>query len=195
MRAPTLRLLFSLSVIWLDATGIAVPTAASAQEIKPAHIGVIEMSVIERKARAWADLRAKYKDEKDRVLKELNATQSRLEEEGRALKQQQAILAPDAFESKRAEFERKLREENQREIQRRQVLDKALLDARKQIFEEIRNIVLKIAEEKGLNLILDQSNTDPTIVLAGAEIKITQMVIDRLDQKIQTVTFTVAPMQ
>lgn len=168
---------------------------AMAQDVAPAKIGVIEMQKVEANAIAWKDLRGKYEGAKEKVLQELSSIQSGLEEEGKALQQQQAILAPDAFETKRAEFEQRLREENQRAVERRQALDQAWINGRKQIVEAIRNIVLEISEEKGLNLILDQSNSDPTIVLAGSEIKITDAVIQRLDQKIQSVSFSVAPVQ
>jgi Skp family chaperone for outer membrane proteins len=171
---------------------LAVPQApVVAQELAPARIAVLEMRRIEAEALAWKDLRTKFQQANERILGELRGIQEGLEQEGQELQQQQAILAPEAFEERRQAFEQRLQGINQQAAQRRQALEKALFEARTQIIDQIQQIVLDISEEQGLNLIMDRSNADPTIVLAKPEIEITQEVIRRLDARITSVQFSV----
>lgn len=180
--------------ILLAVIAVAAPMrGADAQEVAPARIAVLEMRRIEAEALAWKDLRSKFQQANERILGELRGIQEGLEEEGQELQQQQAILAPDAFEERRQAFEQRLQGINQDAAERRQALERTLFEARKQIIEVIQDIVVEISNEQGLNLIMDRSNADPTIVLAKPEIEITQEVIKRLDARLTTVEFSVPP--
>jgi outer membrane protein len=168
---------------------------AHAQDIAPAKIAVIKMQTLEREALAWKDLRAKFQAENDKVVAELRAAQATFESEREALLQQQAILAPDAFTAKREEFEARFRNMSQQTALRQQALERALLQSRAEIIEVVREIVVGIAEAQGLNLILDASSADPTIVLSKPEIEITDTVLRELDSRLSAVSFTVVPAQ
>lgn len=168
-----------------------ISAPAGAQDIPPVKIAIVEMQRIQNEASAWKDLSQKLKAAQEKVLQELQPQQAALEEEAKALQQQQAILAPDAFETKVAVFEQKRREMVQESNARRQAVERALVESKNQIIKEIRDILVGLTEEKGYNLVLDQSNTDPTIVVASPEINITDAVIKRLDQKLPTVQFSV----
>lgn len=185
----------SMSVRTVIAVFVAVASMMSAnavaQDIPPVKIAIVEMQRIQNEASAWKDLSQKLKAAQEKVLQDLQPQQSALEEEAKALQQQQAILAPEAFETKVAEFEQKRREMVQTSNERRQAVERALVEAKNRIIKEIRDILVGITEEKGYNLILDQSNADPTIVVASPEINITETVIKRLDQKLPTVEFSV----
>ncbi|MDW3207623.1 MAG: OmpH family outer membrane protein [Alphaproteobacteria bacterium] len=185
----------SMSVRTVIAVFVAVASMmsvnAAAQDIPPVKVAIVEMQRIQNEASAWKDLSQKLKAAQEKVLQDLQPQQSALEEEAKALQQQQAILAPEAFETKVAEFEQKRREMVQTSNERRQAVERALVEAKNRIIKEIRDILLGITEEKGYNLILDQSNADPTIVVASPEINITETVIKRLDQKLPTVEFSV----
>lgn len=168
---------------------------ASAQEIGAARIAVLEMRGVEANALAWKDLREKFQAANQRILGELRGIQEDLSEEGQALQQQQAILSPEAFEEQRQAFEQRLQSVNQDAAERRQAIEKALADARKQILAEFNQVLVEIANEENLQLILDRSNADPTIVLTSPDIDITERVVQRLDQRITSVDFSVPPPQ
>jgi outer membrane protein len=172
-----------------------VSSNAVAQDIPLAKIAVLEMRTIERDALAWKDLRKKFKEENDKLLKELEALQSSLAEEGQALQQQQNILSSEARAQKRAEFQARVQSVNQQANKKRLALEKALLEGRNQILEKLRGEIISIAKDQGYNLILDRSNSDTTIVLALPEIVITETVVERLNEKIQSVDFTVTPVE
>ncbi|NMM44029.1 OmpH family outer membrane protein [Rhodospirillaceae bacterium KN72] len=161
-----------------------------AQDVEPLHAAVVDSTRIQAEALVWKDLRVKFKAENDRMVEELRKTQSELEEEGRALSEQQSILAPEAFAAKRDEFEAKLRKQNQVMGQRKQILESALNEAQRRISEQMQEIVVEIADEMNLNLVLDGARNKSAIVYARADIDITKDIIKRLDERLQKVNFT-----
>ena len=161
-----------------------------AQDVKPLHAAVVDSTRIQAEALVWKDLRVKFKAENDRMVEELRKTQAALEEEGRALSEQQSILAPEAFAAKRDEFEAKLRQQNQVMGQRKQILESALNEAQRRISEQMQQIVVEIADEMNLNLVLDGARNKSAIVFARQDIDITEDIIKRLDERLQQVNFT-----
>ena len=171
------------------------PVISYAQDVAAPKIAVLDVPEIERRALVWQDLRAKFKQANEATLTELRQMQASLEEDGKALQQQQAILSADAFAAKRKEFEERLQQSNKKAAERKQAMEKALAEAKGQIVTYYREIVGEIATSNGINLILDRSVGDPTIVLATDDIEITDIVIERLDKRVQTIDFTVPPAQ
>ena len=171
------------------------PVISYAQDVAAPKIAVLDVPEIERRALVWQDLRAKFKQANEATLTELRQMQASLEEDGKALQQQQAILSADAFAAKRKEFEERLQQSNKKAAERKQAMEKALAEAKGQIVTYYREIVGEIATSNGINLILDRSLGDPTIVLATDDIEITDIVIERLDKRVQTIEFTVPPAQ
>jgi len=177
------------------AFGVFFNTSLHAQSVAPVKLAVLDAPRIEQEAVAWKDLRDKFKTANDAVLAELREIQGQLQKEGQDLQQQQAILSSEAFNQRRTEYEAKVQQSNQMAQKRRQDLEKALIEARQQIFKHFRTIVVEIAEEQDINLVLDRSSGDATIVFASSEIEITEEIIKRLDQRISTVEFKLAPSQ
>lgn len=173
----------------------SLPATALAQTVPEAKIAVLDIQKVEKTALVWMDLQKKFRAENDAMLENLRKIQAELEAEGKDLSQQQAILAPEVFATKRAEFEEKIRHTNQVAARNKQVLEQALVEARDHIVQKVREIVVTLSDEQGLNLILDRAVGDPTIILARPELEITNEVIKRLDATLQTVNFTVTPVK
>ncbi|MDF1748631.1 MAG: OmpH family outer membrane protein [Alphaproteobacteria bacterium] len=168
-------------------------TPSYAQDVAAPKIAVLDVPEIERRALVWQDLRVKFKAANEVILNELRQMQASLEEEGKSLQQQQAILSADAFAAKRKEFEERLQLSNKKAAERKQAMEKTLAEAKGKIVGYYREIVGEIATKNGINLILDRSVGDPTVVLATEDIEITDVVIERLDKRVQTIDFTVPP--
>ncbi|MEQ8441699.1 MAG: OmpH family outer membrane protein [Alphaproteobacteria bacterium] len=165
---------------------------AAAQSPEAPRIAVMEMGRIEREALAYQDLGGKFRQANEALLNELRAIQSSLEAESQELASQQAILAPEAFEQKRLEFEERVQQSNEQATARRQALEAALVESRNSIISVLREVMEEVANEYDLNLILDRSNSDPTVLFTAPEIEITGQILSRLDARIQTVEFNVA---
>tara|TARA_R100001163_G_C5057932_1_gene194483 strand:+ start:1063 stop:1659 length:597 start_codon:yes stop_codon:yes gene_type:complete len=192
LSAAGLALIMGLITVGYSAV---TPVISYAQDVAAPKIAVLDVPEIERRALVWQDLRAKFKQANEATLTELRQMQASLEEDGKALQQQQAILSADAFAAKRKEFEERLQQSNKKAAERKQAMEKALAEAKGQIVTYYREIVGEIATSNGINLILDRSLGDPTIVLATDDIEITDIVIERLDIRVQTIEFTVPPAQ
>ncbi len=192
LSAAGLALIMGLITVGYSAV---TPVISYAQDVAAPKIAVLDVPEIERRALVWQDLRAKFKQANEATLTELRQMQASLEEDGKALQQQQAILSADAFAAKRKEFEERLQQSNKKAAERKQAMEKALAEAKGQIVTYYREIVGEIATTNGINLILDRSLGDPTIVLATDDIEITDIVIERLDKRVQTIEFTVPPAQ
>lgn len=192
LSAAGLALIMGLITVGYSAV---TPVISHAQDVAAPKIAVLDVPEIERRALVWQDLRAKFKQANEATLTELRQMQASLEEDGKALQQQQAILSADAFAAKRKEFEERLQQSNKKAAERKQAMEKALAEAKGQIVTYYREIVGEIATSNGINLILDRSLGDPTIVLATDDIEITDIVIERLDKRVQTIEFTVPPAQ
>tara|TARA_R100001143_G_scaffold14121_2_gene16146 strand:- start:32386 stop:32982 length:597 start_codon:yes stop_codon:yes gene_type:complete len=192
LSAAGLALIMGLITVGYSAV---TPVISYAQDVAAPKIAVLDVPEIERRALVWQDLRAKFKQANEATLTELRQMQASLEEDGKALQQQQAILSADAFAAKRKEFEERLQQSNKKAAERKQAMEKALAEAKGQIVTYYREIVGEIATSNGINLILDRSLGDPTIVLATDDIEITDIVIERLDKRVQTIEFTVPPAQ
>jgi outer membrane protein len=192
LSAAGLALIMGLITVGYSAV---TPAISYAQDVAAPKIAVLDVPEIERRALVWQDLRVKFKQANEATLTELRQMQASLEEDGKALQQQQAILSADAFAAKRKEFEERLQQSNKKAAERKQAMEKALAEAKGQIVTYYREIVGEIATSNGINLILDRSLGDPTIVLATDDIEITDIVIERLDKRVQTIEFTVPPAQ
>jgi Skp family chaperone for outer membrane proteins len=190
LTAARLALFLGLIAVGYSAAGMP---SSYAQDVAAPKIAVLDVPEIERRSLVWQDLRVKFKKANEATLNELRQMQAGLEEDGKALQQQQAILSAEAFAAKRKEFEERLQQSNKKAAARKQAMEKALAEAKGKIVGYYREIVGEIATTNGINLILDRSVGDPTVVLATEDIEITDIVIERLDKKVQTVDFTVPP--
>jgi len=187
-RVPVWPALFALIVAML-----ATPIGdAVAQAPDTPRIAVLEMGRVEREAVAYQDLGTKFRAANEALLTELRGIQASLEADGQELAAQQAILSPEAFEQKRIEFEQRLQSSNEQANLRRQALETALIESRNAVVGVLREVMEEIATEYDLNLILDRSSNDPTVLYTAPGIEITAQVLSRLDARIQTVDFNVA---
>jgi len=115
--------------------------------------------------------------------KEFKAQQDALQKESQTLQQQVAILAPDvraqkirAFQSKEAAFKQKVEA-------RQALIQGGVVKARQQVEAALGPILQGIMQQRGANILLDRA----AIVLGMVDIDVTQLTVQRLNQKLPTV--------
>lgn len=115
--------------------------------------------------------------------KEFKAQQDALQKESQTLQQQVAILAPDvraqkikAFQAKETAFKAKVEA-------RQSLIQGGVMKARQQVEAALGPILQGIMQERGANILLDRA----AIVLGMLDIDVTQLTIQRLNQKLPTV--------
>lgn len=120
----------------------------------------------------------------------LKAKDAALRQEGAALQQQLAILAPGVKAAKIKAFEAK-QASLQGEVQRQQgLIQGGVLVARQTVEKALGPILSKIMQERGANLLLDRN----AVVLGTVDVDVTGLAIARLNQSLPTVQVKLAPL-
>lgn len=175
--------LFAVGLLFV----FAVSGHSYAQQMPSPVIAVIDVGAVERQSIAWQSLRDQIEGRRAEFQSQLESEQRALEEERNALLSQQNVLAPDVFQQRQQEFRKKLAELQGVARQRKQELDRLYASARRQIREALREVVVAIAQERGINLMLNMSREDRTVSYVDAQLLVSDEALERLNQRIQTV--------
>lgn len=176
---------------YLFAAGLVFVFAFSgvshAQQMPSPVIAVIDVGAVERQSVAWQSLRDQIEARRAAFQSQLETEQRGLEQERDALLSQQNVLAPDVFQQRQQEFRQKLAELQGIANKRKQELDRLYASARRQIREALREVVVEIAQERGINLMLNMSREDRTVSYVDGQLLVSEEALERLNQRIQTV--------
>lgn len=167
-----------------SATAVAQEAAAPAAQNTPApKILVIDRTAILRASKVGQDIARQVKGYTDAAEKEFKGDSDSLKNEGQALQQQIAILAPDVKRKKIAAFEAKQTSFQKRVQLRQEQIQGGVMNARQQVERALGPILQGIMAERGANLLLDRS----AIVLGTVDVDVTGLAVDRLNKKMPTV--------
>ena len=167
-----------------SATAVAQEAAAPAAQNTPApKILVIDRTAILRASKVGQDIARQVKGYTDAAEKEFKGESDSLKNEGQALQQQIAILAPDVKRKKIAAFEAKQMSFQKRVQLRQEQIQGGVMNARQQVEKALGPILQGIMAERGANLLLDRS----AIVLGTVDVDVTGLAVDRLNKKMPTV--------
>ena len=158
--------------------------SASATGAVPApRIIVVDRQAILRGSSVGQDIVRQVNAYTQSAEREFKAQQDALQKESQTLQQQVAILAPDvraqkvkAFQAKEAAFKQKVEG-------RQSLIQGGVLKARQQVEAALGPILQGIMQERGANILLDRA----AIVLGMVDIDVTQLTVQRLNQKLPTV--------
>ena len=167
------------------AIGVALvlPPQATAQQLPPAVIAVVDVQFILQKSTGAASVRAQVDKIRTEYQEQVNVQDQELRKQEQELKRQQSLLAPKAFNTKRREFQRRVADV-QREVQQRlRKLDRMRAQGLKGIEQALRPIIIDLSKERGFNVVLASTQ----LVFAAKTLDITQTVLERLNQTLPTV--------
>lgn len=159
------------------------PHAPATGQAPVPRIIVVDRAAILRGSSVGQDIVRQVNALTQSAEREFKAQQDALQKESQTLQQQVAILAPDvraqkikAFQAKEAAFKQKLEA-------RQSLIQGGVLKARQQVEGALGPILQGIMQERGANILLDRA----AIVLGMVDIDVTQLTIQRLNQKLPTV--------
>lgn len=179
----------ALVALTLAGSANAAPPAAPGQKPAPAvgtpmpKILVINREAILQVSKVGQSIVQQVKAYTQQAEKDLKGQGDALRNEGQALQQQIAILAPDVKAKKIADFQAKERALQMKIQQRQSLIQGGVLQARRQIEQALAPIVQGIMQERGANLLLDRG----AVVYGTADMDVTRVAIQRLDQKLPSV--------
>ena len=120
----------------------------------------------------------------------LKGQDAALRQEGAALQQQLAILAPAVKAAKIKAFQAKQAALQQAVQTQQGLIQGGVLKARQQVEQALGPILQGIMKERGANLLLDRN----AVVLGTVDVDITGVAIQRLNQKLPTVKVVPTPL-
>jgi Skp family chaperone for outer membrane proteins len=168
---------------------LAGPIAQAAEKAQPAVIAVVDFQNVLRQA--VASKRVTEQIEKQRVVfqDEIQKLETQLRAQEEELKQQRAVLAPEAFNQRARDWqERAAAAQQQVQIRKRQ-LDEAFNEAMVKVRQALLQVTKEIASEVGANLVLPLSE----IVFVDDKLDMSKEALARLDKRLTTVAVKIPP--
>ncbi len=162
-------------------------TPARSQQIPNAVIAVVDFSRVVRDSLAGRNVRSQTDQQQAGYQLEIQEFQSELERARQELTRQQTILSPEAFNRNRQAYEQRARELQKTVQLRKQELDQRFGQGMRLVEEEVVKILRELAAEQGINIVLN-AKRGGVVVFAEGALVITDEVVNRLNERLQTVT-------
>lgn len=163
----------------------------AANPLPQARIAFIDVQGVLRASEAARTVRDQIEAQRARYQEEISKQERELRAMEQELVQQRSVLAPDAFQQRRQQFEQRVAE-IQRAVQaRKRQLDEGYAQAMEQVRVALVEIVADIAKERQATAVLSKS----AIVLAEKTIDISEDALNRLNQRLTSVTVKLPPIQ
>lgn len=183
-----LALVVSPAVAQAQAPKRAAPAPAAAPaQLDPPVIGVIDVNEVVNRSKAGRAIQPQFEKLKKGYEDELSRDRQALTEEAKKLDSQRAVLAPEAFAQRVTAVRQKELALNQQIVERKRVLDATLNNALAQIRNVLFQVSQDIARERGINIVLLKE----AVVIVASNLEITDDVLQRVDQKLPSVTLKV----
>ena len=146
-------------------------------------IGVIDINKI--LAEANAAVEAAEEIEKIAIEKEneIKSSDEEIIKEQNLLIESQSIMAPEAFEAKRIEYESKIQTYNSERQSKLMKIDELIAISRNDILNAIKPILEEISNEKGITIILEKTS----IMLNAEKMDITNEALKRLNKSLPNI--------
>ena len=141
-------------------------------------IGVLDLNKVLLDAKAAKNAA----EEIDKIAKNIeneliNSDEAMIKEQNKLI-EAQSIMAPEAFEIKRKEYEEKVQNYNIERQNKLISVDKLVESSRNEILNNLKPILEELSEKKGITVILEKG----TVLLNAETMDITDEVIKRLNK-------------
>ena len=150
----------------------------SADNFPHTSIGVLDLNRVLLDAKAAKNAAKEIDEIAKEIEKELINSDENMINEQNKLIEAQSIMAPEAFELKRKEYEEKVQNYNIERQNKLISVDKLVETSRNEILNNLKPILEEMSETKGITVILEKG----TVLLNAETMDITDEVIKRLNK-------------
>ena len=178
----------SLVAASLAAFMTAALAAPPPQGIPQPKILVIDRQAIFARSSAGQSVLQQARNYDQQLQNDYNGKISALRAEGQKLQQQTAILSNEVKAQKLRDLENRGKTIEQNAQQKLNTIKGGVLQAQEQIGNALKPILQGIMMERGANMLLDRN----AVIFSTVDVDVTQVAIQRLNQKLATVKFTPA---
>ena len=174
------KFFYNYYIVVLSALILIFPFNTNADDYPNTSIGVLDLNKVLLDAKAAK----KAAEEIDQIAKnienELVVSDEEMINEQNKLIEAQSIMAPEAFELKRKEYEEKVQNYNIKRQNKLISVEKLVETSRNEILNNLKPILEEISESKGITVILEKG----TVLLNAETMDITDEVIKTLNKKL-----------
>ena len=146
-------------------------------------IGVIDINKILAEANAAVEAAEEIEKIAIEIENEIKSSDEEIIKEQNLLIESQSIMAPEAFEAKRIEYESKIQTYNSERQSKLMKIDELIAISRNDILNAIKPILEEISNEKGITIILEKTS----IMLNAEKMDITNEVLKRLNKSLPNI--------
>ena len=146
-------------------------------------IGVIDINKILSDADAAIAAAKQIEDIAIEIENEIKLNDEEMIKEQNILIESQSIMAPEAFESKKNEYESKVLKYNNERQSKLMKIDELIAVSRNDILNAMKPILEEISNEKGITIILEKAS----IMLNAEKMDITNEVLKKLNKSLPTI--------
>ena len=162
---------------------LVFPFNSFADNYPNTSIGVLDLNKVLLEAKAAKNAA----DEIDKIAKkienELISSDENMVKEQNKLIESQSIMAPEAFEAKRSEYESKVQNYNNERQSKLMKIDELIAVSRNDILNALKPILEEISNEKGITIILEKTS----IMLNAEKMDITNEVLKKLNKSLPNI--------
>src|SRR5258708_7044441 len=164
---------------------------ASPANLQPGSVVVVDVQEIMRTSQAARSIQQQLEAQRAAYQEEVNKKESDLRKVEQELTQQRLVLADDAFNQRKRDFENRVNDV-QRDVQaRKRQLDQAFEENMTKVRTALLDVIEAMATESKIAVVLPRSN----VVLADRGLDMTQEVQARLDKKLPSIKVTLPPLK
>ena len=135
-------------------------------------------------SKAAKSIQSQIKSHRDKFVKNLAEEEKDLRGMEKKLIEEKDKVSAEDFAKKRRAFEEKLFATRKKAEERRRDLEKGSAEATDKLRKEITDVVQKIADEKGYNLVLSSQN----VIVGSNSLNISKEVMDKLNKKVSKIS-------
>ena len=146
-------------------------------------IGVIDINKILADANAAVKAAEEIEKIAIEIENEIKLSDEEIIKEQNLLIESQSIMAPEAFEAKRIEYENKIQTYNNERQSKLMKIDELIAISRNDILNAIKPILEEISNEKGITIILEKTS----IMLNAEKMDITNEVLKKLNKSLPNI--------
>ena len=146
-------------------------------------IGVIDINKILSESDAAVTAAKEIEEIAIEIENEIKLSDEEIIKEQNLLIESQLIMAPEAFESKRNEYEIKVQKYNNERQSKLMKIDELIAVSRNDILTAIKPILEGISNEKGITIVLEKAS----IMLNAEKMDITNEVLKKLNKSLPSI--------
>ena len=146
-------------------------------------IGVIDINKILAEANAAVEAAEEIEKIAIEIENEIKSSDEEIIKEQNLLIESQSIMAPEAFEAKRIEYESKIQTYNSERQSKLIKIDELIAISRNDILNAIKPILEEISNEKGITIILEKTS----IMLNAEKMDITNEALKKLNKSLPNI--------